>query len=236
MKDAKMRHHALLRLAALAGTIGPVWLGGTILVLTVVQYDFMRNLRWHPLYAPQIDWPSGLALGPYGLFMTGAFVFSGLCLFVFALGMRRFLGKGRNSTISVGLLCGASLGLLLLAFPTDPTFRSTPATWSGHIHDGAFALLGICLLPAFLVLASQFRHLAAWRGAAYGAVVVALTLVPAFIFKGVFFYIFLAAALGWIIWAAQTLGRDSASGRTRGSSSNNTISAGAPSTNPDKPK
>ena len=194
-------------LASLAGTIGPIWLGGTILVLTIVQYDFMLSLRWHPTRAPQIDWPSGLALGPYGLFMTFAFVLSGVCLFVFALGMRQFLGDGRSSRVSFGLLCGASLGLVLLAFPTDPTFRSTPATWSGLIHDSSFALLGICLLPAFLVLASQFRHRPAWRGVAYGAVIVALTLVPAFIFKGVFFYAFLVATLSWIVWAAQMLRR-----------------------------
>lgn len=193
--------------ASFAGVLGPLWLGGTILVLTIVQYDFMRGLRWHPIYAPQIDWPSGLALGPYGGFMTFAFLFSGLCLFVFAQGIRQLLGDHRQSRLSFYLLCGAGLGLLLLAFPTDPTFRNTPATWSGRIHDGAFAVLGVCLLPSFLLIAAQLRHRPRWRTVATGAVVVALTLIPAFLLKGVFFYAFLIASLGWIVWVAVYLGR-----------------------------
>ena len=193
------------KLAVLAGLVGPAWLGGTILILTIVQYDFMRSLRWHPISAPQIDWPSGLALGPYGPFMTLAFLLSGVCLFVFGLGMRQLLGQTRASGWAFGLLAVASLGLLLLAFPTDPTFRSTPATWSGRIHDSAFAILGMSLLPAFLVLGSQFRRMPGWRSPAYGAVIVALILIPAFLLKGVFFYVFLVATLSWIIWTAQTL-------------------------------
>ena len=196
------------RSTSVAGILGPLWLGSTILVLTVVQYDFMRGLRWHPINAPQIDWPSGLALGPYGGFMTLAFLFSGVCLFVFAQGVRQVLGESRRSYLSFYLLCGASVGLLLLAFPTDPTFRSTPATWSGRIHDGAFALLGVCLLPSFLLIAAQLRHRPHWQPIARGAVIVALTLIPAFLLKGIFFYVFLVAALGWIVWVAVGLGRE----------------------------
>lgn len=199
------------RLASLTGIIGPLWLGGTILVLSIAQYDFMRGLRWHPLIAPEIDWPSGLALGPYGGWMTFAFIFSGVCLFIFAQGMRRLLGDTRRSRFSFYLLCGASVGLLLLAFPTDPTFRNTPATWPGRIHDGAFALLGLCLLPSFLLMASQLRHQRHrphWQAIANGAIIVALTLIPAFLLKGIFFYLFLIASLGWIVWVAIGLGSE----------------------------
>lgn len=195
------------RFPALAGILGPLWLGGTILVLTIVQYDFMRGLRWHPINAPEIDWPSGLALGPLGGWMTFAFIFSGVCLLFFARGVRALLGESRRSRMSFYLLCGASAGLLLLAFPTDPTFRSTPATWSGRIHDGAFALLGLCLLPSFLLMASELRHRAHWQTIARAAWLVALTLIPAFLLKGIFFYIFLIASLGWIVWMAFGLRR-----------------------------
>jgi len=191
-----------------AGIIGPLWLGGTILALTIAQYDFMLGLRWHPIAAPEIDWPSGLALGPYGGWMTFAFIFSGVCLFIFAQGMRRLLGDGRRSHLSFYLLCGASLALLLLAFPTDPTFRSTPATWPGRIHDGAFALLGLCLLPSFLLMASQLHQRPHWQLIARAAIIVALTLIPAFLLKGIFFYLFLIASLGWIVWVAIGLGRE----------------------------
>ena len=75
----------LLRLAALAGMIGPVLLAGAIVVLTVAQYDFIRSLRWDPLTAPTVDWPSGLSLGPYGGWMVAAFVTCGLLLPGFAL-------------------------------------------------------------------------------------------------------------------------------------------------------
>lgn len=66
-----------IHVAALAGMAGPLLLGGTIAALTWLQRDFMRGLGWNPISAPTLDWPSGLALGPYGNVMEAAFIGSG---------------------------------------------------------------------------------------------------------------------------------------------------------------
>jgi len=54
------------RITILLGIIGPILLASTIITLTFIEYDFLLTLRWHPLYAPTTDWPSGLSLGEQG--------------------------------------------------------------------------------------------------------------------------------------------------------------------------
>ena len=66
------------KLAALAGTIGPLLFGSVLLVLTLIDYDFMGSLGWEPLSVTTSVWPSGLALGPYGRVMTVAFLVNSL--------------------------------------------------------------------------------------------------------------------------------------------------------------
>jgi hypothetical protein len=81
------------RLAAAAGLIGPLYLGGTILTLTLRQGAFLRTLGWDPLRAPTLDWPSGLALSPEGGWMIAAFLISGGLLAVFAAGLDHHLAR-----------------------------------------------------------------------------------------------------------------------------------------------
>jgi hypothetical protein len=45
---------------ALAGIIGPATFALTIVVLTLVRYDFMVGLVWHPTHSSDVPWPSGL--------------------------------------------------------------------------------------------------------------------------------------------------------------------------------
>ena len=52
-----------IRFAAYAGIIGPLLLGSVITILTIAERNFMTSIGW-TLRAP-LDWPSGLALGPY---------------------------------------------------------------------------------------------------------------------------------------------------------------------------
>lgn len=192
-----------LRRAALAGWCGAALLGGATAGLTGLQYDFMLGLGWRPLAAPTFDWPSGLALGPYGAWMTAAFLGGGALLAGLALGLQRALGAGAGPR----LLFAAGAALMLLASPTDPTIRSTPATLAGRLHDAAFALLGLSFLPALLLLAARMRAAPAWRHLAAPTLLVALLAAPAFLLKGLFFYAFFAAALAWVAAVAARLWR-----------------------------
>ncbi len=184
----------LQKIAALAGMIGPLLFGEMLVILTWVEYDFMRSLRWHPLYAPTVDWPSGLALGPYGGWMIATFLVGGLLLMLFAVSLwQRF-----PASIGPKFLFVAGIGLMLLSSLTDPTFRSDPAvTWHGALHDLSYVLLGLGLLPGLFLMARQFSRHPNWRTQAWITWLVLALTVPTFIIKGITFYIFLFAVLAW---------------------------------------
>jgi hypothetical protein len=189
----------LQKLAVLGGIVGPVWFAGAVTVLTIVQYDFMRGLGWDPFHAPTFDWPSGLSLGPYGLWMTLTFILSGLLMVTFALALRTALGEGTAPRIgTLGLLL-AGCALAGLAFTTDPTIRSTPATWHGRLHDLSFVLLGIFMLTSMLGLGKAFQNDKRWRGFGTYTFVTAACAIPSFALKGIAFYLFLGAILTWSV-------------------------------------
>ncbi len=52
--------------AALAGVVGPPLFAAVIALATLLQYDFLRGLGWHPIDASPVPYPSALAPGPYG--------------------------------------------------------------------------------------------------------------------------------------------------------------------------
>lgn len=197
----------LVRLASWAGVAGPLAFAGTVAGLTWAQWEFMRWLGWHPLRAPTLDWPSGLALGPHGWLMQTTFVGSGVLIAVFARGLQRGVER-RDQWLGPLLLGLAGGAMALLVAPTDPTLRGTGRTWHGILHDAAFVLLGVSLFPALLLLGRRFRGLAAWRGhAAYTWGTVALA-GPAFALKGAFFYLFLAGIIAWFAVTAVRLGKN----------------------------
>lgn len=198
MKDQTIEaRRRRIRLGALGGIAGPFVLGGTIASLTVAQYAFMRGLGWHPLRAPTFDWPSGLALGPYGDMMVGAFVGSGALLLGFAAALHAALPPGRGGRTVAGCWYAAAGALMGLGFRTDPSIRTTPRTLHGTLHDGAFAVLGLALLAGLALLVPQLQRMG-WRRYARYTAVTALLVAPAFGLKGWFFWLFLGNMLAWI--------------------------------------
>lgn len=167
----------------------------------------MRSLGWHPLRAATFDWPSGLALGPYGRLLSAAFVLCGLALPVFAAGLAAALDGGRSRSARAGtaLLSASGAAMILLASDTDPTLAQEPPTLHGRLHDAAFALLGLTLLPALTLLACAMRGDPRWRSHGYYTLYTALLAVVCFLLRGAAFYLFLAAALGWFAATALRL-------------------------------
>jgi len=187
----------MTKLAARAGIIGPVLFGFILTTLTILKYDFLLSLGWHPIHAPTFDWPSGLALGKYGWIMTATFLVSGLMMMFFASGLRRILPRTQLTFISTFVLSLAGIALAGLAFTTDPTIRSTPATWHGRLHDLSFVLLGLTLMPAIILLGFALRDDDRWKSlSVYTWITVALAF-PTFWLKGAAFYVFMLAVLVW---------------------------------------
>lgn len=190
-----MNRQQRIKIAALAGIIGPLLLGSVITLLTILERDFMLSIGWK-LNAP-LDWPSGLALGPIGWIMTLTFFVSGILIIVFASGLRLSLLSLRSAGIAIWLLILAGVGMIGLVSPTDKTIRTTPKTWHGILHDSSFAAIGLTLMPAMILLGYVFRKDPRWQNlSVYTWITVALA-VPTFWMKGVAFYIFLAAILLW---------------------------------------
>jgi len=184
-----------MRLAALAGMIGPLLLGSVITLLTIVERDFMLSIGWK-LNAP-LDWPSGLALGPLGWIMTSTFLISGILILIFASGLRLSLPRVRPAMIAIWLLILSGVGMVGLISPTDKTIRTTPATWHGRLHDGSFVVIGLTLFPAMILLGFVFLKDQSWKNLAAYTWITAALAVPTFWMKGFAFYVFLAAILVW---------------------------------------
>ncbi|NJM06080.1 DUF998 domain-containing protein [Candidatus Gracilibacteria bacterium] len=134
--------------------------------------------------------------------MLAAFLGSGMLLSLFAAGLHHHFADHGPPPLGTRLLGVAGLGLALLACKTDPTYLPTPRTLAGALHDAAYVLLGLTLLPGMLLLASTMRRRSAWRALAAPTVVTVLLAAPAFVFKGVAFYGFLILILAWFIVCA----------------------------------
>lgn len=146
------RINVLARLAD-AVVIGPVVFGATIAALTYLEYGFMVGLGWDPVQSSDVPWPSALALGPYGWLQVANFVFNfvffGLTLIAFSLGLHRGVRtSGRGSKVGPALMIVAGVAMVLLGFKTDPSESAVNQTWHGLIHSLAFLLLVLSLLPA----------------------------------------------------------------------------------------
>jgi hypothetical protein len=198
----------MVRAAAVAGMVGPVLFAATLLALTVVQYDFMLEMGWRPLGDPAGAWPSGLALGPYGWAQVANFVLSGFLLMIFAAGLHLGATHGRGSRAGPALLFVAGAAMVLMGFETDPPLQSTgPPTLHNLIHDLAFALFVLALLPAFFFLWRRFREDTLWRGQARYTLITGVLATLLLFLPGVAYYLFLAVALAWFEVTAVRLWR-----------------------------
>jgi hypothetical protein len=191
---------------ALAGALA---LPSGMAVLTALQWEFMTGLGWHALRAPTFDWPSGLALGPYGAWMTGLFIACGGALMALALTLREWLlrrGLRRSTAIAMAFGC-TGLGMAGLAFSTDPTLTTVTPTWHGRLHDLSFGLLGASLALGLLLCAATTWR--AHRLASLATLGVVLVTAAGFIVKGLLFYVMFVAVFGWIAASAWFMLRDS---------------------------
>lgn len=187
--------------------VGPVLFATVLLTLTAVQYDFMLGIGWRPLEDPAGAWPSGLALGPYGWAQTASFALSGLSLMIFAVGLHLGATSGRGSRIGPALVLLAGAAMALMSFETDPIRRAGPRTLHGWIHDVAFVLFVLALLPAIFFLWRRFRGDPRWQSHARYTLVTGLLATLFLLLPGVAYYLFIVVALVWFEVTAVRLWR-----------------------------
>lgn len=192
------------KIGAVAGMVGPALFGIVVLALTLAQYAFMRSLGWDPILRPTFDWPSGLALGPFGWIMTITFIVCGVLMSAFAWGLRAEL-RDMPGQIGTILLTWAGVAMMGLAFSTDRTIAPLPITWHGRLHDLAFMALGLMLIPAMILLAISFHNHGRWKRLSTVTWLTFALAMPTFAIKGIVFYAFLAVMLIWNELAAVRL-------------------------------
>jgi hypothetical protein len=190
----------LIKWAAVAGIIGPILFAVVVTGLTIAQAGFMRTLGWNPT-GPVIDWPSGLALGPYGWLMTITFFVCGALMAFFAYGLKLALGD----TLATTLLMIAGFAMMGLITETDRTLSAAPRTWHGLLHDGFFALLGLTMMPGMLLLGRVFQKHTHWKDLSIYTWATLAFVIPTFWLKGLAFYVFLLAILTWSVVIALRL-------------------------------
>ena len=187
-----MSKSRLIKLAALAGIIGPIVFAVMVTGLTLAEASFMRSIGWQP-FGNVLDWPSGLAMGPYGWLMTINFFISGAMMAFFAYGLKLALQEKFATT----LLMLAGFAMMGLVFTTDPTIRSYPKTWHGILHDSFFTVLGVMLMSGMLLLGRVFQKNDQWKNLSIYTWGTLALVIPTFWLKGMAFYVFLAAILLW---------------------------------------
>jgi hypothetical protein len=184
--------------AAVAGTTGPFLFGSVLLALSVLEYDFMLGIGWHPVTNPAGAWPSGLALGPYGLAQVANFVVSGLLLALFPLGLQLGAMDGHGSPLGPAFLFVAGTAMTLMGFETDPIRRIGPRSLHGLIHDAAFVIFVLAFLAALFSLWRRFEADPRWRGHARYTLVTGILAALLLLLPGVAYYLFIVTLLAWI--------------------------------------
>lgn len=187
-----MYQSGLIKRAALAGIIGPAVFALIVTALTFAESNFMRSIGWNP-FGNVLDWPSGLAMGPYGWLMTINFFFCGAMMAFFAYGLKLAL----QEKIATTFLMLAGVAMMGLVFTTDPTIRSYPKTWHGILHDSFFAILGVMLMLGMLLLGRAFQQHEHWKNLSIYTWGTLALVIPTFWLKGLAFYVFLASILVW---------------------------------------
>ena len=184
--------------AAIAGMMGPALFATVLLALSALEYDFMLGIGWRPAADPAGAWPSGLALGPYGLAQLVNFVVSGLLLAFFSLGLHLGARDGHGSPFGPAFLFVAGTAMALMGFETDPIRRIGPRSLHGLIHDAAYVIFVLAFLAALFSLWRRFEADYRWRGHARYTLATGILVVLLLWLPGVAYYLFIVVLLIWI--------------------------------------
>ncbi len=169
----------------------------------------MLKIGWHPLTNPAGAWPSGLALGPYGLAQVANFVVSGLLLASFSLGLHLGAKDGHGSPLGPASLFVAATAMILMGFETDPIRRTGPRSLHGLIHDAAFVIFVLAFLVALFSLWRRFEGYPRWRVHARYTLATGILAILLLLLPGVAYYLFIVTLLAWIEVTAIRLWRPS---------------------------
>lgn len=197
------------RTLALPGLVAPPLFAAVVVIVTALEWDFLHRLDWSagPFDSPDAPWPSIAALGDYGLLVSLAFLLLGLSVIALAVALLLLLGVRRK--LGPGLLLLSGVGAALAVIRTDyrTAYGGGPDTWNGTVNAIAYSIFVPAAVVSILALAAQFRRDERWRSLSRRSAVLgflALASIIAFLvsFANVFFWIYLALVLAWLMSVA----------------------------------
>src|SRR3712207_5412740 len=95
---------ANLRRAGLAGMLMFPIFAGVVVILTALEWDFLHGLGWTVGDSGELNYPSGLARGSYGVIQILNFLVLGLLGLLFLVGLRtQFVHRASGVVATVAL-------------------------------------------------------------------------------------------------------------------------------------
>lgn len=181
----------------------------TVVLLTWLQWDFLRDLGWAPRRSGGVNYPSALARGPVGVIQALNFLLLGGFGWVFLTGLRtQFVHRASGAVATVALGAFAIAGPLN-AMPTD--LPGEPVSWHGVLHGVGFLLTMLGSLVGFVATGLALRGAPGWRGyAAYSLATTPLAIgvsIALSFLDDYAFYVMLTVMIGWFGVMGQHLWR-----------------------------
>lgn len=206
------------RTLAALGVAGPLLFAVVVLVLDVVQYDYLVANGDDPWTTAPV---SVNALGPYGWLQIVNFGVLGLSVIGLSVAAHRGIRGESRSIVGPAFIALWGVAVLVSMFPIEPQ----PQSFSGYAHGIAFIVASLALIPMYVFMWRRLRQSPGWESfARYTLIMGVLTFpleIASFALQEIipfsWFYLWLGAQLLWCmllgarLWAADAQAGDGAS-------------------------
>jgi hypothetical protein len=153
--------HITRRTSAIAGLlVAPVFVG-VIILLTLIERDFLRSLGWSLTGNNEVPYPSAIARGDVGFLQELNFLVTATLAGIFAVGFRREFRRRIAGLVATAGFCLVVVGVLLNLAPTD--LPDEPTTWHGNVHVIGFLITVLGWVIAYSASGLALRGNPAWR-------------------------------------------------------------------------
>ncbi len=158
------------RRAALAGMLGPVLWVSVLILLDILQYDFLISIGSNPLRTAPA---SENGMGPYGwLYVASDFVL-GVLVVLFAVGLWRTVKHTIWARLGLAAQLAFGFGFLFGAAPCECLPGQQPGL-SGQIHTVASLVLLLATIPMPFFMGLAFRSDEHWQPYAWYSILTGL--------------------------------------------------------------
>lgn len=156
--------------AALAGMLGPALWVSVLILLDILQYDFLVSIGANPL---QTAPASENGMGPYGWLYIASDFTLGVLVVLFAVGLWRMVKHTLWARLGWAAQLAFGFGFIFGAAPCE-CLPGQQLGLSGQIHNVASLVLLLATIPMPLMLGLAFRQDERWQPYAWYSILTGL--------------------------------------------------------------